>query len=114
MEIGRKEGRSRQREGPSGLVAGGPLAADFVAVDGAWSVMRKQLRKRGIKSPSQLVWGVHEAHPVCLLPTTIERDPQWLGARQGRAGREMRRGAGREERRGEGVGRARGDKRKVR
>jgi hypothetical protein len=59
-------------------VAGGPLAADFAVVEGAWSVMRKQLRKRGIKFPSQLVWGVHETHPVCLLPTTIARDPQWL------------------------------------
>jgi hypothetical protein len=59
-------------------VAGGPLAADFAQVDGAWNVMRKQLRKRGIKFPSQLVWGVHETHPVCLPPKTIARDPQWL------------------------------------
>jgi hypothetical protein len=42
--------------------------------------MREQLRKRGIKFPSPLIWGVHEAHPVCLLPTTLALDPRWLSS----------------------------------
>jgi hypothetical protein len=59
-------------------VAGGPHAADFAIVEGVWSGMRKQLRKRGIKISSQVLWGVRETHPVCLLPPTLAREPQWL------------------------------------
>jgi hypothetical protein len=51
-----------------------PLRLDLIQVKEA----RHPHRKRGIMFPSQLVWGVHETHPVCLLPTTIAHDPQWL------------------------------------
>ena len=52
--------------------------ADLCVVDQAWTKVRKRLRGRGIRFPSQLVLVPHAGQPVWLLPEQMRGNPEWL------------------------------------
>jgi len=62
----------------SSLDAGQILKTDFEVVHRAWCSIRRRFRRRGIRSPRQLIVNPRISPAVWLVPEHMSKNPSWL------------------------------------